>query len=90
MGEGLQFAALATLVGKKNGALWCGARPVTIGAVGWRDGSRFIMGTLKDGTVVFGETGDFSPAPKRRRGKAKSADAVARVVDDQHEPTTRA
>lgn len=63
MGEGLQFAQLATLVGKKNAARY-GKRRVTIGAVGFNDGSRFVMGTLSDGTVVLGEPGDFSVPPK--------------------------
>lgn len=63
MGEGFHFAFLATLVGKKNAARW-GTRRVTIGAVGYRDGSRFVMGTLSDGGVVLGEPQDFSiPKP---------------------------
>jgi hypothetical protein len=59
MSAGLQFAALATRVGKKFGARW-GNRRVTIGAVGWKDGQRFVMGTLSDGTVVLGEPQDFT------------------------------
>lgn len=58
------FATLATLVGKKNGARW-GPRRVTIGAVGWHDGARFVMGTFADGTVVLGAPQDFSLPPKR-------------------------
>lgn len=65
MSDGLQFARLATLVGKKHGARW-GARRVTIGAVGWRDGQRFVMGTFTDGTVVLGEPQDFT-VPKSRK-----------------------
>lgn len=68
MGEGLQFALLATLVGKKNAARW-GTRRVTIGAVGWKDGSRFVMGTFSDGSVVLGAPGDFSVPAKRRDTK---------------------
>lgn len=58
MAEGLQFAHLATLVGKRRGAWW-GNRRVTIGAVGWKDGERFVMGTLADGSVVLGAPSDF-------------------------------
>lgn len=68
MGEGLQFAALATRVGVKNGARW-GRRRVTIGAVGWKDGERWVMGTFSDGTVVLGAPGDFS-VPERRKPSA--------------------
>ncbi len=68
MGEGLHFSALATLVGKKNAARW-GARRCTIGAVGTKDGSRFVMGTLPDGAVILGQPQDFTVAPKRKRGR---------------------
>lgn len=68
MGEGLHFAALATLVGRKLAAKW-GTRRVTIGAVGWRDGSRFVMGTFSDGTVVLGEPHDFT-IPRKKREKS--------------------
>lgn len=64
MSEGLQFAVLATLVGKKN-AVRYGTRRVTIGAVGWKDGQRFVMGFLSDGTVVVGEVADFSLPMKK-------------------------
>lgn len=64
MGDGLQFARLTALVGKKGAARW-GTRRVTIGAVGWRDGERFVMGTMSDGTVVVGPPSDFSVPPKR-------------------------
>ena len=53
VGEGLHFATLATLVGKKHGARW-GSRRVTITAVGWQDRSRFVMATLKDGGLCSG------------------------------------
>lgn len=70
MGEGLQFARLATVVGKRHGARW-GARRVTIGAVGIKDGARWVMGTLSDGSVVLGEPQDFTvPVPKPRRKSA--------------------
>lgn len=68
MSDGLMFATLATLVGKKNAARY-GHRRVTIGAVGTRDGQRFVMGTLSDGSVVLGEPGDFS-VPFKRKTKA--------------------
>jgi hypothetical protein len=58
------FATLAALVGKKNGARW-GKRRVTIGAVGWKDGERWVMGTLSDGGVVLGAPSDFSVPVKR-------------------------
>lgn len=64
MGEGLHFARLATLVGKRLAAKW-GHRRVTIGAVGWRDGSRFVMGTFSDGSVVLGEPQDFTVVERR-------------------------
>jgi hypothetical protein len=63
MSEGLKFATLATLVGKRNGARW-GSRRVTIGAVGLKDGSRFVMGTFSDWTVVLREPDDFTVATK--------------------------
>lgn len=68
MGEGLQFAALATYVGKRLAVRW-GRRRVTIGAVGYRNGERFVMGTLANGTVVLGEPGDFTIPKKRARTK---------------------
>jgi hypothetical protein len=75
MGDGLLFATLATLVGKKNAARWMGARRVTIGAVGTRSGGeRWVMGTLTDNTVVYGPPGDFSlPKPRKRHGEALGA-----------------
>jgi hypothetical protein len=66
MGTGLQFAALATMVGKKHAARY-GRRRVTIGAVGWKDGSRFVMGTMSDGTVVLGEPNDFTIPQQRKK-----------------------
>ncbi len=66
MADGLLFAALATRVGVKNGARW-GKRRVTIGAVGTKGGSRFVMGTFSDGTTVLGEPGDFLLPQKRQR-----------------------
>lgn len=67
MGEGLMFATLATLVGKKHGARW-GDRRVTIGAVGIKAGERWAMGTLSDGSVILGAPSDFTvPAKKPRR-----------------------
>ena len=70
MGEGLQFARLATLVGKKHAARYGGSR-VTIGAVGIKNGERWVMGTLTDGTAVLGEPRDFTVPEKRagQRGK---------------------
>ena len=68
MSEVLQFAQLATLVGRRHAARWSGRR-VTIGAVGWKDGERFVMATLSDGSIVLGAPGDFA-VPKRLR-KAK-------------------
>lgn len=58
------FAALSRLMGKRLAARW-GTQRVTIGAIGWRDGARFVMGTLADGTVVLGAPGDFS-LPERK------------------------
>lgn len=69
VGEGLQFAALATAVGKKNGARWF-TEPVTISAVGYKGGERYVMATTPDGTVILGAPGEFSLAPKRRKGTA--------------------
>ena len=66
MSEGLHFAALATLVGKKNAVRWGPCR-VTIGAVGWKDGERFVMGTTIDGTVVLGMPQDFTIGPIKRK-----------------------
>ncbi len=83
MGEGLRFAALAALVGKRNGARW-GVRRVTIGAVGWRDGSRFVMGTLSDGTVVLGGPDDFTVI-----GSRLVANAVDPVMVTGQEGSTR-
>lgn len=68
MAEGLQFARLAAVVGKKHGARW-GSRRVTIGAVGWRDGERFVMGTFSDGTVTLGRPDDFTVPTKKARTK---------------------
>lgn len=73
MGEGLQFAALVTAVGKKNGARW-GTRRVTIGAVGWKDGARFVMATDSTGGVILGEPGDFTLAPARKRKRGLTGD----------------
>lgn len=84
MGEGLQFATLAALVGKKFGARW-GTRRVTIGAVGFRDGERFVMGTFADGSVVLGEPGDFSVPTKRPR----ATNAVDPIGGSDHKPTPR-
>ena len=67
MGEGLRFARLAALVGKRNGAKW-GSRRVTIGAVGYKSGERFVMGTFADGGVVLGTVDDFS-VPEKRKAK---------------------
>lgn len=66
MGEGLRFATLAALIGKKHGARW-GNRRVTISAVGWKDGERFVMGTLSDGSVVLGMVDDFTIPTKKAR-----------------------
>lgn len=58
MGDGLRAAALATCIGKKNAARY-GGRRVTIGAVGWKDGARFVMATDSRGGVVLGTPDDF-------------------------------
>lgn len=63
---GLLFATLATLIGKRNAARF-GPRRVTIMAVGYKDGQRFVMGTLTDGTTVLGEPGDFSLPVKKAK-----------------------
>ncbi len=69
MADGLRFAQLATLVGKKNAAKW-GTRRVTIGAVGLNRGHRFVMGTFTDGTTVLGEPSDFTvPSARPRTGQ---------------------
>lgn len=65
MSQGLRFAQLVALVGKPNGARW-GTRRVTISAVGWRDGERFVMGTLACGGVVLGNPDDFTVPEKRK------------------------
>jgi hypothetical protein len=73
MAEGLLFATLATLVGKKNAARY-GHRRVTIGAVGRDAGGRWVMGTFGDGGVVLGEPDDFSvPARSSTRTFASKA-----------------
>lgn len=59
MAQGLRFAQLAALVGTRHGVRW-GTRRVTIGAVGLKDGERWVMGTFSDGTVVLGQPEDFS------------------------------
>jgi hypothetical protein len=66
MGEGLQFAALAAIVGKKLCARYANRR-VTITAVGWHEGQRFVMGELADGSIALGEPGDFTIPKKRTR-----------------------
>jgi hypothetical protein len=67
MGEGLQFARLVTLIGKKHGARWQGRR-VTLGACGINAGGRWLMGTMSDGTVVVGPPEDFT-VPEKRKSK---------------------
>lgn len=59
MGEGMLFATLATMVGKKFAARW-GDRRVTIGAVGTNKDGRWVMGTFADGGVVLGQPEDFT------------------------------
>jgi len=69
MGEGLRFARLATFCGKKNAVLY-GEQPVTVGAVGYQDGKRFVMATAADGTVILGQPDDFDVRvrlPRKRR-----------------------
>jgi hypothetical protein len=68
MAEGLHFARLACAVGRKNAARY-GTRRVTIGAVGRKDGERFVMGTFSDGTVVLGAPSDFT-LPERKKARA--------------------
>ncbi len=70
MAEGLQFAALATLVGRKNAARW-GKRRVTVGAVGKDHDGRWVQATLSDGTVILGDVGDFT-VPERKSRKARA------------------
>ena len=66
MGDGMMFAALATRLGKKDGARY-GQKRVTISAVGWKDGARYVMATDKWGGVILGEPGDFTiPEPRKR------------------------
>ncbi len=66
MGEGLRFARLATLVGKKNGASW-GKKRVTIGAVGIRNGERFVMATDASGAIILGAVDDFTVPAKAHK-----------------------
>jgi hypothetical protein len=66
MGEGIHFAILAALVGKKHAVRW-GTRRVTIGSVGRDEGERWVMGTFSDGSVVLGKPGDFTVPEKRSR-----------------------
>jgi hypothetical protein len=66
MGEGLQAARLATVIGKPLAARW-GKRRVTIGAIGRRDGERFVVGTMADGTVVLGQPSDFIVPDRKKR-----------------------
>ena len=62
MAEGLHFASLATAVGKKNGAYWHDTR-VTICAVGYHEGDRFVVATCSsNGRVVLGKPSDFTLA----------------------------
>ncbi len=70
MADGVTFAALATLVGKKNAARWGGKR-VTISAVGIKDGERFVMARTADGTVILGEPRDFALLKKLRAVAAR-------------------
>lgn len=72
MADGLMFAALATMVGKKHAAR-LGNRRVTICAVGIKEGERFVMGTFSDGSIVLGEPSDFTIPEKRKRVAAKGA-----------------
>ena len=69
VGAGLHFARLATFVGKEGAARWGRVR-VTISAVGWHDGERFVMATDSDGVVILGEPQDFT-VPQRNRKRAK-------------------
>jgi len=75
LGEGLMFATLATLVGRRNAAYW-GTRRVTIGAVGFKDGERFVMAMDADGTVILGAPTDFS-LPKNRARDLPQTDGSA-------------
>lgn len=72
MGDGLRFAALSALLGKRNAARY-GSRRVTIGAVGWKDGARYVMATDAGGGVILGEPDDFWIP-----GEQKVIDAVIR------------
>lgn len=74
MSEGMKFAFLATMVGKRDAAKY-GSRRVTITAVGRKDGHRFVMATYKDGTVILGEPNDFDIPPKNlNSGLARGGD----------------
>jgi len=66
MGDGLTFATLATLVGKRGAAKW-GNRRVTIGAIGRYQGQRFVMGQFADGTVVTGPVEDFTVVKRKTK-----------------------
>jgi hypothetical protein len=68
MGEGLQFARLATLIGKKHGARWQGRR-VTLGACGINASGRWLMGEFSDGSVVVGPPEDFTVSEEKQREK---------------------
>ena len=70
MADGLKFATLATLIGKRNRAKFGNTR-CTIAAMG-RDGKgRWIMATMASGMVVFGEPSDFEIIPLRKRKAAQ-------------------
>jgi len=74
MGEGLTFATLATLLGKKLRARY-GSKPVTISAVGYKDGERWVMATDRFGGVILGTPNDFTvPERKRRESRVGSKD----------------
>lgn len=69
MGNGLKFAFLAAMIGKRNGAQY-GNERVTISAVGFKDGQRFVMATSGDGTVILGKPDDFAILKRGRKLKA--------------------
>jgi hypothetical protein len=71
MADGLHFAALTALIGKKQAARY-GSRGVTIGAVGIKDGARFVMATDKFGGVILGEPDDFYVPARDRQALTDS------------------
>ncbi len=72
MSGDLHFCRLMKLVGRKHAAKW-GNHSVTIGAVGFNECGRWVMGYFADGTVVFGEPGDFRVIARKRTLRSPDA-----------------